>query len=346
MRGFRSPTRQLKDLSLVFFVAVGGTLVLAGLDAFEWLYRHSRPFDHYDLDEIVVFMSLFLATGLLWFSARRTREANREIVERRRMEADLNQLNAELEQRVELRTARCETELGERKRAEEKLIRYQNRLRSLTSELSLAEERERQRIAADLHDHLGHTLALANNRLAVIAGSLSPDQAGSIEEIKMLIERAIRSTRSLIFEVSPPILDHFPFAAAVEWLAGNILEKNGISFHLTVDAGPWPLADDTRLLLFKAIRELLVNVIKHSRAHHVEISIRREADSLVVGIEDDGIGFDLPEDHAPAHGGSGFGLFSVRERLTYLNGRFSILSAPNRGTCIGLTVPLAKEETG
>jgi signal transduction histidine kinase len=346
MRVSTSRIHLLKDLSFVFFAAVGGTLILAHLDAFEWLYRRSRPFDHYDFDEIVVFMSLFLAIGLLWFSVRRIREAKLEIAERRQVEELLNQLNVELEQRVELRTARCETELGERKRAEGKLIRYQNRLRSLSSELSLTEERERQRIAADLHDHLGHTLALANNRLAVLAGALSPDQAGSIEDVKLLIERAIRSTRSLIFEVSPPILDHFPFAAAVEWLAGNILGKSSISFHLTVDEGPWPLADDTRLLLFKAIRELLVNIVKHSRAHEVEISIRREADSLAVGIEDDGIGFDLPEDQAPAIGSSGFGLLGVRERLTYLNGRFSINSTLNRGTSIGLMVPLAKEEAG
>jgi signal transduction histidine kinase len=267
MRVSTSRIHLLKDLSLVFFAAVGGTLILAPLDAFEWFYRLSRPFDHYDLDEVVVFMALFLATGLLWFSVRRTREAKQEIVEHKRMEELLNQLKAELEQQVGLRTARCEAELGERKRAEEKLIRYQDRLRSLTSELSLTEERERQRIAADLHDHLGHTLALANNRLAVLAGSLPPGQAVSIEDVKRLIERAIRSTRSLIFEVSPPVLDHFPFAAAVEWLAGNILEKSGIPFRLTVDEGPWPLSDDTRLLLFKAIRELLVNVVKHSRAY-------------------------------------------------------------------------------
>lgn len=344
MRGFRSRTRLLIDLSLVLFIAVGGTMVLAQLDAFEWLYRRSRPFDHYDLDEIVVFLSLFLSGGLLWFSVRRTREAEREIAERRRVEGLLNQLNAELEQRVEQRTDRLQKELMERKRTEERLMAYQRRLRSLSSELTLAEERERRRIAGYLHDNLGQALALAKNKLDHLKGSLPRNQAGEFEEARGLIEGLIGHTRSLIFEVSPPLLESLPYAASVELLAENILEKNGIPFKLEVEEIPLPLAGDVRVLVFKAIRELLVNIVKHARAHQVEIFMGTEGNAMVVEIIDDGIGFKVSADLIPPAGRQGFGLFSVRERLTYLNGRCMVRSKPGKGTSIRMVVPLPKSQ--
>jgi signal transduction histidine kinase len=268
----------------------------------------------------------------------------RQFIIREQAEEALKQLNLELENRVEQRTAQLRTELAERKRVAESLAEHQKQLRSLSSELSLVEERERRRIALDLHDGIGQTLALVNNQLGILRASISAKQGEELlDDIKDLVGKAIRYSRSLTSELRSPIFDQLPFGPAVEWLAEDILEKNLIATHLKVGDGSQALADDTRVLVLKAIRELLVNVVKHAKARNVKISVRTEVDDIIIEIKDDGIGFDVPEDFIPSPGRKGLGLFTVRERLTHLNGRFSITSKPGQGTSSTLTVPKQKQ---
>ena len=234
-------------------------------------------------------------------------------------------------------------DISERKASEEKIRVYEEQLRSLASELTLLEERERRRIANDLHDHIGQTLALSKIKLGELRESVSPSLVKPLGEIHGLIEQTIRYTRSLTFELSPPILYELGFEAAVEWLAEQIQEKHGISVDFEDDLQPKPLGKEMRILLFKAVGELLMNVIKHAQAHKAKVAIQREGSNIRITVEDDGIGFYIPEANQLA-GVKGFGLFSIRERLRHFGGSLQIQSGPRRGTLITLLAPIKQKE--
>jgi signal transduction histidine kinase len=207
----------------------------------------------------------------------------------------------------------------------------------------LLEERERRRIANDLHDHIGQTLALSKIKLGELRESVSPSLVKPLGEIHELIEQTIQYTRSLTFELSPPILYELGFEAAVEWLAEQIQEKHGISVDFEDDLQPKPVGKEMRILLFKAVGELLMNVIKHAQAHKAKVAIRREGCNIRITVEDDGIGFYIPEASQLA-GVGGFGLFSIRERLRHFGGSLQIQSGPRRGTLMTLLAPIKQKE--
>lgn len=231
-------------------------------------------------------------------------------------------------------------DITERKKAEEQLFTYQLRLRSLASELSLAEERLRRRIATDVHDHISQNLAISKMKLESLAESAKgPEISKSLAEVRELIGQTIESTRSLTFEMSPPVLYELGFEAAVGWLARQTRQRYGLEVEFKDDGKPKPLDDDVRVFLFQAVRELLVNVVKHANAHKASVSARRVRGELRVTVEDDGIGFDVSKTGSSDREG-GFGLFSVRERLDHIGGRVNIVSRPGRGTRVTLIAPV------
>lgn len=232
----------------------------------------------------------------------------------------------------------------ELKQTEEQLTRYQERLRALASELSLAEERERHRIATELHDRIGQALTFAGIRLGELeAAAGTTDLAKNLNDLRSLIRDTIQDTRTLIFEISPPILYELGLEPALDWLAEQTYEKHGITVELESDAHPKPLGPDLRVLLFQSARELLFNVVKHASATCARIILNREGDQLHLTIEDDGVGFDVGKLSSREAKNGGFGLFSIRNRLELLGGRMEIESTPGRGTHITLVAPLAEE---
>ena len=229
------------------------------------------------------------------------------------------------------------TDLTERKRAEERIGLYQKQLRALASELALAEERERRRLAAELHDRIGQTLALAKIKLSgLLQSSFHPRLASPLAEITEMIDTTIQDTHSLIFEISPPVLYQVGFEAAVEWLAEHFQEQFGIPIDLKIDGRQKILGEDLRIVLFQAMRELLVNVIKHARASQATISMKYIRNNLRIVVQDDGSGF-APDEHQGT--ARGFGLFNIRERLNHLGAEIAIESSPGKGTKVTLIIP-------
>jgi signal transduction histidine kinase len=231
---------------------------------------------------------------------------------------------------------------AERKRAEKRAKEYQAHLKSLASELTLAEEHERHRLATKLHDQVSQSLALAKIKLDTLHASVSsPPLAKTLEDVSASLEKAIQDTRSLTFDLSNPILYELGFEAAVaEWLSEQLRDKHGIATEFQDDGQPKPLDDDVRVLLFRNVRELLINVIKYANANRVRVSIRRTDDSIQVIVEDNGIGFDPTEVKSMAARRSEFGLLSIRERLEEMGGRFEIESKPGAGCKAIMTAPL------
>jgi PAS domain S-box-containing protein len=230
-----------------------------------------------------------------------------------------------------------------RKKAEEELRSYQNALRALASELAIVEERERHKIATDLHENIGQALAIANIKLGALREYTKvPEVAGAVDEIRSLIEDAIRYTRSLTFELSPPILYELGLIPALSWLAEQFQDQHGIPIEVSDDERPKTMNEDLQITLYKAVKELLINVVKHAKAQKAVISLQREAGSIRITVEDDGIGFDTYALKTPKT--SGFGLFNIRERLYFIGGRLEIDSVPFNGTKATIVAPCCVDE--
>jgi signal transduction histidine kinase len=164
--------------------------------------------------------------------------------------------------------------------------------------------------------------------------------AESLDEIRLLVEQAIKSSRQLTFELSPPILYDLGLESAVEWFGDYLQEQHGLQVIVQPDDHYKPLAHETMVLLFQMVRELMLNAAKHARARQVKVSIRRENDNLLIAVTDDGLGIDRQQLAPSQKRPRGFGLFSVKERLDCLGGSLQIDSRHNQGTTVSLTVPV------
>ncbi|MBD3292269.1 MAG: PAS domain-containing protein [Armatimonadia bacterium] len=238
------------------------------------------------------------------------------------------------------------SDISTRREGERRLASYRDSLQSLTSELALSEERQRRRIATRIHEEIGQNLAYAKLRL----GSLSHCSGGNgcestIDEISRLLDEAIAGTRSLAFELSPPLLHELGFGEAIEWLTEQFEARHSIPCDFSDDGRDKPLAPDVSVTLFRAVGELLRNAARHANAEQVTVSLSGQNGALEVEVRDDGRGFD-PETQMQRHTpGDGFGLFSIRERLGYLGGSMEIDSSPFTGTCVMLTAPLEQSQS-
>jgi two-component system CheB/CheR fusion protein len=225
--------------------------------------------------------------------------------------------------------------------SERRILDYQEKLRQMAFDASLAEERERRRIAADLHDRIGQALMLAQMKLQ----SLNP--AGgrpiAVDEALDLLAQSIVDTRTLVFDLSPPILYELGLEPALSWLAEDLGKRSGVSIEISDDGVTKPLDDGTAGVVFRAVRELLTNVLKHAQTAHAKVSLRRASDQLEIDVEDQGAGFDAEAVRNPAT--HGFGLFGVREQISRLGGTMDLRSQPQQGTCVSLRIPLKLDET-
>jgi signal transduction histidine kinase len=251
-----------------------------------------------------------------------------DITERKRADAQLHQLNEQLERRVAERT--------------EELTRSQDRLRAMAAELNVTEQRERQRLAAELHDYLGQLLALSRIKLSQARRQPMPAPAAKIiAEMDEVIDKALTYTRTLVSQLSPLVLHESGLPMALEWLAEQ-MQQEGLSVLLQVKTKIPTLPKDQALLLFQSVRELLINCVKHAGTHEATVTLEWVHGSLYIQISDQGAGFDpLASGSRKAYASArGFGLLSIGERMLSLGGRFELESSPGNGTTAMLVLPL------
>jgi signal transduction histidine kinase len=148
----------------------------------------------------------------------------------------------------------------------------------------------------------------------------------------------------LVFELSPPILYDLGFEPAMEWLAEHMQQQYGLVVEVEDDDQPKPLDNEARVLLFRAVRELLFNVLKHAQASCTKVRIKRVGEHLRIIVEDNGVGFAPDKLVASSGKIEGFGLFSIRERLNYFGGRMEIESTPGEVTRVILSLPLRRDK--
>jgi len=230
-----------------------------------------------------------------------------------------------------------------RDRFEAQVLERTADLRRLASRLTLAEERERRRIASDLHDHVGQALAIIKMRVREFQGNaVFGGFEESIEEIMRLLDLTIRYARDLTGVISPPVLYELGLEPALDWLAEQFREKRKLRVRLRTRGRSRELPDELAVMLFKSASELLLNCLKHSGATKASLELRWEKNTLTLRVSDRGQGFD-PE-QLRSRIGDRFGLFSIRERFRDLGGRVEIDASPGGGCRVTLGVSLPNEE--
>jgi CheY-like chemotaxis protein/two-component sensor histidine kinase len=242
-----------------------------------------------------------------------------------------------------LRTLADSLEQGVQQRTEE-LVQSQGRLRALATELNLAEQRERQRLATELHDHLAQMLVLSRLKLGQVrrVARLDAQSGELLAQTDDVLDQSLAYTRTLVADLSPPVLHEFGLFAALKWL-GEYMRRYDleVTLELTDDA-ELTLPEDQSVLIFQSVRELLMNAAKHAGSDRVRVAVERRNNRLSIEVCDDGRGFDLRavlSDRPTADMSSRFGLFSIRERMRALGGSFEVESTPGKGTCAVLLLP-------
>jgi PAS domain S-box-containing protein len=215
----------------------------------------------------------------------------------------------------------------------------QERIASLTEELLLAEEKERRRIAVDLHDSVGQILAFSKREIGVAQKAAPAALSQNLTKIKKQINNAIKHTRDLTFELSPQTLYTFGLEAAIEELAEKFSDEHGLACYFDADEEPKPLTEQLRILLYRCVRELLMNIVKHAKAKDAHVSVKRTNTDIEITVADSGQGFN-PAILESAANKKKFGLVSIRERLRRSGGQFNLQSGKGKGVTIVLTVPL------
>lgn len=234
-----------------------------------------------------------------------------------------------------------------RKQAEQELRDMANRLehtvaertgqlRQLAAQLTMAEERERHKLAQDLHDNLGQLLAVIRIKLSSIEASVPSPTTTSIME---LVQQAEQSVRTVTLQLSPPVLHTLGLVPALEWLGEEIERVYGLRVHVDHDNCRKHLVGEVQAVLYRSVRELLINVAKHAGVDEASLSCFCDGGRLLLVVSDAGSGFDPAAHMGPWSGHDSFGLRSINERIRNLGGEVDLDSSPGNGTTITLSVP-------
>jgi PAS domain S-box-containing protein len=255
-----------------------------------------------------------------------------EIIERTQAEQALMELNATLQ-----------TQVAEQTKA---LMMKQQELRALALELSRTEERLRQELATHLHDDLAQMLVLGKMKLEKAQRvTRREDVLPILSEVSAYVEDALTYTRTLMSDLRPALLgDASDLSMAIAWVAEK-MQRHGLSVTINDEGSPGVLGDEIVMLAYQSIQELLYNVLKHAKSKEALVSLRRGDHHIEATVQDWGIGFDPSRIGRPSQDG-GFGLFSLRERLELLGGRFEVTSAAHKGTCVKVIIPLHRDAAG
>jgi signal transduction histidine kinase len=249
----------------------------------------------------------------------------RELYERKQIEEQLRQLTGTLEERVKERTQQLSTSYA--------------RLRALATDLTVAEQTERRRLAMELHDYLAQILVVSRMKVAqLLTQDHDPKALKILQSVDKLLHQSLDYTRSLVSELTPQALYESGLGAAIRWLADQMRRQEVLNVTVALDAPDLPLPEADAVLLFHSIRELLFNVLKHGKINRASISMQYSQNVLSITVSDQGCGFDvsrLSDDHS-----NRFGLLSIRERMTALGGSFDLQSVPGNGTIASLHLPV------
>ena len=226
-------------------------------------------------------------------------------------------------------------DITERKRVEETLQQYTERLRALAAQLAELTETERQQLAQELHDQVGQNLTALGINLNIVQTQLPEESTdllrSRVDESLSLVEQTAERIRDVMANLRPPVLDDYGLVSALRWYGEQFARRTDIAVIVEGEE-PVPRLDaQVENTLFRIAQETLTNVAKHAQATQVTITVDVDNRTVRLVVADDGIGFDTAQRSA-LDGGHGLGLLIMNERAEAVGGVFRIESHPGGGT--------------
>ncbi len=275
-----------------------------------------------------------------------------DVTEQKKMEEKLQRSHDEMERHVEERTAeltkinkKLQVEITERKELYGALRESKRTLRRMSTHLIRAQEKERKRVALELHDELGQALSLLKLKIGSIKKALPQDQTGLKNECKGIsdyIVQMIENVRRLSRDLSPRIIEDLGLSSALRWLAESSARHMNIELLFEMDDIDSLLSPEAQVTLYRIFQEAITNIVKYAKATRIWISTRKgEIKNILTFIlKDNGVGFDLEHFEEYISTEKGLGLAAMDERAKMLGGSFEISSQKGIGTTITISVPI------
>jgi PAS domain S-box-containing protein len=274
-----------------------------------------------------------------------------DITERKRVEVALKAAHDEMEQKVKDRTAelrlmvaQLQEEVTNRLQTEESLRESEGRFRHLSSRLLDAQERERKRLAAELHDELGHALLTIKLQLRALERGLTPEQKKLAEDLEALhpfIDGVLNNLRRLYFDLSPGNLEDLGLTGALRQMLDEFAKQHkNIRWQIRLDNLDREFPPLTQAVIYRILQEILTNIGKHAKPSRVSVRVKRNPTAALFTVEDNGCGFDTSRIHSPDDPNRGLGLAAMEERVRMQGGTLEIISQESQGTRIAFTLPL------
>lgn len=217
-------------------------------------------------------------------------------------------------------------------------------LRALSERAINSLEEEQRRIALTLHDDTGQALSMLIINLERLESQLPPDEDQLIEKViksRKLAQDSLASLRKIVYGLRPSILDDLGLIPAIRWYARTNLEEAGIRVELHTDEDMSPISSHLISTIFRIAQEAINNIVRHSKATEVDISLHQQGAEIFLEVSDDGQGFDMVNVRDEALQLQHLGLLGIQERAELVGGDLKICSKPGRGTQVHVSVPLA-----
>jgi PAS domain S-box-containing protein len=233
-----------------------------------------------------------------------------------------------------------------RKEAEFELQEKRLQIQALSSEMASVEESERKHIAEGLHDSIIQPMVFLDIKLGSLAAEQKDEEnIKSCKQIRQILAQLIDRTRTFTFDLSNPVLYELGLETALdEWLTTEVEAKHYLPVVLKTDGDIANLDAETSIFIFKAAKELTINIIKHAHAKSAFISVIRKDDSIELTVKDNGKGFNANDTSKMYADKKGLGLFSLKEKLIHLQGSMDIQSSPKEGTTVTINIPIKSDE--
>jgi PAS domain S-box-containing protein len=238
---------------------------------------------------------------------------------------------------VVVRLAGIAQDITKRKEAVEAVRKANRQLRNLSRRRIQEQEDERRRLSRELHDQIGQSLTAAKINVEVVRATTNPALVGRLDETAAILDELLGQVRQISLDLRPPMLDDLGLVPALRSFVDEQGRRASVAVRFSAEQVPEKLDAEIQITCFRIAQEAITNAVRHAKATELEIALRTQGKKLRLLARDNGIGFDAQPKQAQA---VDLGLIGIRERAALVGGRARIISSPQKGTTIDVSLPL------